>query len=232
LARVERLVLRKADRILPVYEAIMPYLTARGAAARSRVIYNAVNLNGDRKDDYRLHQPVRLLSVGRQVAGKDPEPIIRALAKVPEAELTLIGDGEYHERLSLVARACGVEDRVIMRRSVPNHLLCRLLPEFDLLVCRSDYWELSKVLLEAMLTGLPVVVNRRPGRPVPELSEAFVRLTDGTPEGYAQAIRHLIRDGAERERVGRAAAAHAHAHWAPRDMEAKTAAVYRELLRR
>jgi glycosyltransferase involved in cell wall biosynthesis len=231
LQNVERMVLRRADAVLPVYEAIVPYLSRMGLR-RWTVIYNAVNARGGRKDDYRLHQPVRVLSVGRQVPGKNPEPIIQAMAQVPGARLTVVGDGELHERLVQAAAAAGVGDRVQFQRSVPNDALCRLLPESDIVVLQSDYWELSKSLLEALLAGLPAVINRRPGSPVPELSDAFVRFTDGTPDGYASAIRALITDDAGRERLGRAAAAHARAHWAPEAMEARTVAVYRQLLER
>ena len=229
LEPVERLVLQRADMVLPVYEAIVPYLARMGVDGRWTVIHNAVNVRAGCKDDYRLHRPIRLVSVGRQLPGKNPEAIIRALRLLPEAQLTLVGDGEYHARLCRAAAACGVADRVIVHRSLPNEVLCGRLPEFDLFVAHSDYWELSKAVLEALLAGLPVVLNRRQGPVAPELRNGLVKLTDGSPEGYAQALRHLIEHEAERERLGREAAAYARRHWAPEAMEAKTADIYRQL---
>jgi glycosyltransferase involved in cell wall biosynthesis len=230
LRAVERHALRRADVVLPVYRAIVPYLNRLGVS-RYQVAYNV--LNGEhltRKRDYALHDPVRVISVGRQFDAKNPEQLIRAVAALPDVELTLVGDGPLHERLREVARESGAGDRVGFRRNASNNALCRLLAEQDIFATHSEYWELSKAVLEALLAGLPVVLNRRQGAPVPELTPELAILVENEPEGYAEALRRLISDGERRERLGRTAAAYAHDHWAPEKTEQAIVEIYLGLL--
>ena len=105
-----------------------------------------------------------------------------------------------------------------------------MLPDYDIFAIRTDYFELSKCLLEAFLTGLPVIVNRRPGQPVPELTEDICMLVENTPDSYRTALKKLISDHALRERLGRAAFAHARAQWGPEKTEAAYVEIYRGLL--
>ena len=227
---MERLSLRDADLVLPVYRPIVPFLERIGVT-RYRVAYNVINpAHLVKKDDYALHRPVRVISVGRLIAEKDPSALIAAVAAMPDVELTIVGDGPIVGDLRRTAEERGVAGRVVFRPAVPNDELCRLLPQFDIFAIRSDYFELSKSMLEALLTGLPVVVNRRPGDPVPELTGDIALLVDNTAAGYQAALQRLISDHAFRERLGRAAYAHAQARWAPEKTEAAYIAAYRELL--
>jgi glycosyltransferase involved in cell wall biosynthesis len=230
LDALERTALRAADRVLPVYRPIVPYLERLGVT-RYEVIYNVLDAGNLRpKTDYRLHDPAKILNVGRQFADKNPDHLIGALSRLQRAELTLVGDGPYHDRLREQAERSGLADRVRFVRSTANDALCRMLGDFDLFAVHSEYWELSKAVIEASLSGLPVVVNRRRGEPVPELIGDHVRLVENTVEGYADALSSLIVDDRSRENLGRAAAAHAWERWAPAKMEARVAAIYRDLM--
>lgn len=232
MVKFEEETLKTADWVLPVYESIRGYAARRGAR-RIEVCYNVINPDClMKKESYALHQPPRIISVSRQIPGKNPENLIRAMAALPEAELTMVGDGEGHTHLEEAARNCGLASRVSFRRSIPNDQLCRLLPEFDIFAAHSDYWEISKSVLEPLLTGLPVVFNRRPGEPVPELQGDFLLMVDNTPEGYGRALQRLLTDHAFREALGRRAYAHAQAHWSPAAAEARYVEIYRSLLSR
>ena len=231
LRNVEEIVLRNANMVLPVYRPIIPYLESMGLN-NYEVAYNVLNPNHlRRKTDYGLHSPVRLISVGRHFREKNPDNIIRALVKLPHAHLTLVGDGPYQERLEKLTRERGVAGRTSFLRAIPNDQLCAMLPEFDIFVVHTDYWEIGKAVLESLLTGLPVVINRRRGEPVPELQGDHVILVDNTPDGYSSALERLINDGVMRETLGRKAYAHARSHWAPSITEAKYVEIYKKILR-
>ncbi len=217
-----------ADKVLPVYQPIIPYLKKIGVE-RYEVAYNVVNPAFLRKkEDYRLHHPVRLISVGRHFQFKNPENIIRALRRLPEAELTLVGDGPYQSCLQNLAVECGVAERTIFRPSIPNDELCASLADYDIFVVHTEHWEISKAALEAFLVGMPVVINRRLGEPVPELKDDFLTFVENTEESYYAALKKMMEDDALRERLGRAAYAHAQKHWAPAVTEANYARIYRE----
>lgn len=228
---IERIGLLNADLVMPVYRPIVPYLERMGVK-RYEVCYNILNQTHlHRKDDYRLHSPVRVISVGRQFEDKNPDNLIRAVAMLPDVELTLVGDGPYHQHLRDVAREVGIDDRVIFHAALPNDELCRRLPEYDIFATHTEYWEISKSVLEPLLAGLPVLLNRRRGEPVPELTDDICVLVPNTVEAYQRALSALITDDSRRERLGRSAYSHAQAHWAPAATEAKFAGIYRRLAR-
>lgn len=225
--------LRNANMVVPVYKSILPYLYRLGIPEeRIRVCYNVLNiLHLKEKKDYRLHSPARLLYVGRLFEGKDPTQILRALVHIPDAEYTIIGDGPYRPGLEILACELGLKNRVHFEPAVDNNELCQRLPDYDIFAIHTDYFELNKSLLEALLTGLPSIVNFRRGDQVPEFQEGdFVWQVENTSEGYQKAIQYLLNNDFEREALGRRAFEHARALWNPRKTEAAYVEVYNQLL--
>ncbi len=228
--RIEITGAQHADLLLPVYQSIIPYLTRIGCA-HYQVAYNVLNSNYlGKKESYALCRPVRLVSVGRQFRSKNPENIIRAVQDLPGTQLTLIGDGAYHDRLRNLAHTLQLEDRVLFQPSLSNDELCRQLPSYDIFVAHNNFWGISKAMLEALLTGMPAIANQRVGGVVPEMQGDFLMLVENTKEGYGQAIRKLIEDDAFREQLGRKAYAHAQEHWAPAKTEAKYVEIYKRVM--
>jgi len=226
---IARLALQDADLVMPVYRPIVPYLERLGIR-HYEVCYNVLNPEHlRRKDDYNLHDPVRIVSVGRQFREKNPENLIRAVAKIRGTHLTIVGNGPYHDRLKELARQELVTDRVEFIPALPNDQLCRRLPDFDIFAVHTEYWELSKSVLEPLLTGLPVIINRRRGPEVPELTKDICLLVEDTVQGYKSALESLISDRDFRARLGRAAYAYAQANWSPARTEEKFSNIYRRL---
>ncbi len=223
--------LRNADLVMPVYRPILPYLARKGVV-RTKVCYNVLNsVHLKQKSDYSLARPRKLICVGRLLEEKNPVNIIKAVRRLPDVELLIVGDGAKRAELEALVSRLGVGERVRFAPAIRNDELCRMLPTFDIFVVHTEYWEINKSVLEALLTGLPVVINRRVGEAVPEFEEAdFVRLVENTEESYFAAIRSLLEDDAGRADLGRRAFAHAQAHWAPEKTEAIYADIYRQFL--
>lgn len=228
--RVERLALRGAHLVLPVYQPILPYLSSLGVE-RVEVAYNTVNPRALRpKRNYRLHRPIRVISVGRQLRFKNPANLLRAVANLSNVHLTLVGDGPVHDDLVRLAKHVGASDWIVFERALPNDEVCARLAESDIFAVHSEFWELSKSVLEALLTGLPVVINERRGEPVPELQAGFVLVVPNTPDGYGTALGQLINDAKLREKLGRAGRAAAEKSWSPKTTEANFVRIYRRAL--
>ena len=222
--------LRNADLVMPVYQPIVPYLQRLGVS-RVEVCYNVLNrLHLRQKTDYALHRPARIVYVGRLFDDKNPANIIRAVARLSEVELTVVGDGPILGALQELAKQLDVQRRVRFLPAVANDALCELLVEQDIFAVHTEYWEISKSVLEALLTGLPVIINRRIGDPVPELEGDFVLKVNNTEEDYLAALTQLLQDHEARAALGRRAFAHAQAHWSPAMTDAKYAAIYRTFL--
>jgi glycosyltransferase involved in cell wall biosynthesis len=168
--------------------------------------------------------------VGRHFSLKNPQNIIRAMPELPNAHLTLVGDGPYQGILETLVRDLNLESRVIFEPAIPNDELCRRMPEYDIFVIHTEHWEISKAVLEALLTGMPCIINKRKKEQVPELQGDFVMLVDDTKENYLEAIRKLIEGNSTREALGRKAYAHAQEHWSPAKTEAKYAEIYKHVI--
>ena len=223
--------LRSADLVMPVYSPIVPYLERLGVR-HYEVCYNV--LDGSRlkaKSDYALHDPARIVYVGRLFDDKNPANIIRAVAELDHVTFTIVGDGPIRAALAAIEGECGVAGRVTFRPAVANDELCLMLQEFDLFAVHSEYWEISKSVLEALLAGLPVIINRRNGPPVPELEGDFVIKVNNTVGEYRDALQRLLSDDAERATLGRRALAQARKLWAPERTEAKYVEIYRRFMR-
>ena len=182
------------------------------------------------KSNYSLSSPARLICVGRLFELKNPIKIIDAIAGMSSIELTIVGDGPLRSTLASYVEHLGLTERVKFRPAVSNDDLCNLLYESDIFVVHSEHWEISKSVLEALLTGLPVIVNQRLGEPVPELSGGIVRLVENNAEAYASAISELLNNEDQRGNLGKLGARTSNELWSPAKCEDAIVATYSEIL--
>jgi glycosyltransferase involved in cell wall biosynthesis len=227
---IARQTLRDADLVLAVYESQVPYLERVGAR-RIEVVYNLLNGNALRvKDDYVLHDPVRTVSVGRQIAGKDPSNVVRAAAARPHIRLRLVGGGPLESDVRTLVDQLDARERIALAPALPNDELVASLADDDLFVARNDYLGVPKAVLEAMLAGLPIVVNGTSNGPVPELNDGVCLLVEPTAEGFGGGIDRMLEDDDLRERLGRTARAWAERTCLPERVERRVVELYNELL--
>jgi glycosyltransferase involved in cell wall biosynthesis len=229
---IETVGLRNADLVMPVYKPIVPYLLRKGVS-RWDVHYNV--LDGEslmRKSTYASSRPTKLVCVTRMIPEKTPVPILEAIAELPDTELTLIGDGAISPEVHDAINQLGIANRVTWHKAMKNRDLCAQLHKYDIYVLYSQYWELSKSLIEALLTGMPVIVNRRHGAQVPELQDGnFVEFCAGDPKSYRTSIEKLSKNDGARESLGRSALSWAMRNVSPSATEAKFVRTYVEVLR-
>ncbi len=125
---------------------------------------------------YGLGDVPLLLSVGRLVARKGQDNLIRALPailrRVPEAVVLIVGDGPDGPRLRGLVSALGVDRQVHFAGSVPWVDLPAHYAAADVFAmpCRTrgsglDVEGLGIVFLEASASGLPVIAGRSGGAP-------------------------------------------------------------------
>ncbi len=106
-----------------------------------------------------------LLTVARLTAWKGIDHLIRAIAQVPDVRLVVAGDGPDEARLSALADAAGVADRVIFLGRVPRDRLAIYFRAADYTVLYSGYEGLSHTLLESLRAGTPVIASDKGGNP-------------------------------------------------------------------
>jgi glycosyltransferase involved in cell wall biosynthesis len=134
--------------------------------------------------------------VGRLVDWKAVDIAIRAVARVPKAELQIIGDGPMMKTWRSLAGELGVEQRVHFTGWLSQQECALHLRESIALVLPSLYECGGAVVLEAMATGKPVIATRW-GGPADYLDASCGILVE--PEsherlvsGFAEAMQKLL----------------------------------------
>jgi phosphatidylinositol alpha-1,6-mannosyltransferase len=151
-----------------------------------------------------------VMTLGRLVARKGVDDLIRALAGLPpEIKLLVVGDGPDRARLDGLAAEMGLGSRVLLTGYVDRTGPYYQAADVFALASREeeggDVEGFGIVLLEAQAWGLPVIGTSSGGIP-----EAFVEGSTGLlvpparPEELARAIQTLAREEGLRRALGAA----------------------------
>lgn len=176
----------------------------------------------------------RALFIGRLVPYKGLDVLLRALERVPDLRLDIVGAGPEANRLKTMARALAVADRVRWFGEYPDEDLPRRMADADFLVLPSVTIEemFGLVVLEAMASGRPVVTTALPSAVrevnVPGVTGLEVPLRDVA--ALAQALDTLARDPLLRERMGASGRRRVDEHFTRRLMVERHIELYERLV--
>jgi glycosyltransferase involved in cell wall biosynthesis len=240
---LERALSRRTFAVVHVSEsqAALARTLGLAPAGRTRVIVNGIDAAAVRAAAART--PLSRATLGLEpealvlatIARFDPvkrlEVLLRALplvvARVPEAQLLVVGDGPERDALHALARTLALGARVVFTGAIPD--AARVLPLVDLYLTASRREGLPTALLEAMACGVPVLATEAPGNVdavEPEITGRLVPPDDAP--GLAAAAARLLRDPALRARMGQAGRERVERHFTRARMLAEIAALYRE----
>jgi len=138
--------------------------------------------------------------------------LLEALARVPEARLTVVGDGGLKEKYVKKAEELKIADRVVFAGRVSDEELPEYYQDADLFCSasldRSEAYGI--VLMEAAASGLPAVATSIPGvRSVVEDGETGLLVPPNDVAALAEALRDLLNDPELLKKMGEAARAFA-----------------------
>jgi glycosyltransferase involved in cell wall biosynthesis len=200
-----RLIRRAAERaagLITVCQALKDDLAALGVAPeRIRVLRNGVDLERFRPGDraaararFGLDPARRTLgSVGHLIERKGHHLVIQALARCPDTDLVIAGDGPERTALAALAAERGLGARVRFLGTLSQADLAHLYGALDALVLASSREGWANVLLEAMACGTPVVATPVGGTPeVVTAPEAGVLARGADVAALAEAIGALF----------------------------------------
>jgi len=131
----------------------------------------------------------------------------RVVRQVPDARFVIVGEGELHAALRRQIRTSQLERHVVLTGFRPDAL--SLQKGFDLFAMSSVTEGMGSVLLDAMAIGQPIVATRAGG--IPEVisdGRTGVLVPPRDADALAVAITRLLRNGAERARLGATAQEH------------------------
>jgi glycosyltransferase involved in cell wall biosynthesis len=157
-----------------------------------------------------LRVPGRVIGVGRLLARKGYDVLIRALGRTlqshPEVHLLIVGDGPEKQVLKQLATRLGVDAAVTFFGRVPRSDLPSLLRTAEVF-CHPASWDnVPFAPLEAMGCGLPTVVSASGG--LPEIvGTAGVVHRVGDDAELSAILVQLLSNPSLRETLGKAARA-------------------------
>jgi len=207
-ARMRRALLA-ADAVVAQGEFLAERLRGLGvASARLRVIPNGVRLSDE--PVRALPAVPRLLAVGSLTPKKGFDILLQAFRlvqeRVPDARLTIAGDGPEGARLRQLASALGVSDAVRFPGFVTGEAKAALFAGARIFVSSSRREPFANANLEAMAAGLPIVATRVGGT-IEMVGDGAIGLLvePEDPEALAEAVLRLMDDPRQAETMGRAA---------------------------
>ncbi len=191
---IEPFVLRKAAKVICAYNFIYDFAkNLCRDSGKIEVIYNRIDMTQFIPDASlrKSHTNLNILCVGRLFERKNPEYLIKAIPNV-NAKLLIIGDGPYRKKMEGIIKSLNLNGKVSLIPSVSNSRIDNYYKKADIFVSVNDYGGVSKVVIEAMASGLPVVVNRSRWESSPELLGDTAVIADNSPAGFAKALNRMI----------------------------------------
>ncbi|WP_214411241.1 glycosyltransferase [Sphaerisporangium fuscum] len=169
-ARLERAIGRRANAVIAFCCQEADELIRMGVPRRNiAVVPHGVDVERFRRQgaSHPRGQRPRLLHVGHITRGGGAHAAIRALDGIPDAELLIAGgpvagspDTEQDlERLRILAKEVGVEDRVTLLGHVSHSAMPKLMRSADVVLSLPVAVPNGKVALEAMACGVPVIAS-------------------------------------------------------------------------
>jgi glycosyltransferase involved in cell wall biosynthesis len=200
--RAKRLTSRAVDRHVGVGERTSREIEALVGLPEDSVLTIHNGVPDDQRAVGERPPPGRLVgSIGRFEHQKGFDVLIRALARLEDVSLVLVGDGSERRRLRELAAEVGVEERIVWKEWTDDPRSD--LQAFDVFVLPSRFEGFPLALLEALLTRAAVVASD-----VGSVAEAVRDGETGLlvpaedPGALADAIRRLLADAELGRRLG------------------------------
>lgn len=162
-----------ATQVIAVSHEMKDELIERGAP-KERILVNVYGVDGNR---FPYHDPSKVpphaIFWGRLVRKKAPYLTLlafgKALEQVPNAELTLIGNGPLWEDVKILSEAMNLSDKIhfipaVLHHELPSYIkMARVYVQHSLTTSNGDSEGTPNSILEAGVSGLPVVSTRHAG---------------------------------------------------------------------
>jgi teichuronic acid biosynthesis glycosyltransferase TuaC len=198
---------RECAAIITVSEALKNKLVAIGAPAdKITVLRNGVDLDMFRPLESSLAQAgtdrPTFLTVGNLLPEKGQDVALRALARMPDAELLVAGDGPLRGRLEGLANELGIASRVTFLGQVHSERLVELYNRAAATILASTREGMPNVILESLACGTPVIASAVGG--IPEVvtePEAGIVVSGMAPDTLLAAMNSIVVQPRARSKV-------------------------------
>jgi glycosyltransferase involved in cell wall biosynthesis len=214
-ATVFRMTLHLSDRIIVVSDSWRDELSAMGPAIAAKIVEIPTGVDLDRFVVERTELGSGLLFVGildRFHRYKGLDVLLEAVAGLTEPfDLTVVGEGELRAEYEAQAAKLGIASRVHFLGRVDDDQLRGAYASAGIYILPSDFARneggFTLTALEAMASGLPVVLADGAGQVAREAADAGagIRTPAGDAAALQAAIKTLLDDESLRADMGKRA---------------------------
>ena len=208
LSRIERINARRAPLVISTSEYCRQMIHDHYGVPKSRIslVPEGINVAQWREQAHSSERdPWTVLCVARQYPRKHIADLLHAwpnvVAHVPQATLTIIGDGPDHDRLRAIVHRFNLEASVRLLGALPDDGEVRSWYGRASIFCLPSVQEgFGIVFLEAMASGLPVISTTAAAIPevVPQ-RQAGILIAPGDIRQLSAALIELLENAALRE---------------------------------
>jgi len=210
-----RFSLRKAKMILPVSHDVEKALLNLGVSStKTKVVYLGVDVDRFLEpspleaDDDRLSAPGYMLNVSRLLPSKNQDTLIRAFAAYCKSfgsgkeRLIIVGDDFHGHKNYLITLAdeLGIGSQVLLLGFVPHDKIAGIYHRASLYIHLSYVESFGFPVLEAMASGVPVVVSNRTA--IPEVvGDAGILVDPDNLDEIVVAMRRVLIESSLRDEL-------------------------------
>ena len=199
-----------------VSDAVLDSMAAYPVRIKDRIhrVYNGIEFGQDQVPSWSPHlnhvpaSVPKILNVGRLSVQKNHQAMLETMARLPNAHLVLVGEGEIRAKIESQVKGMKLTDRVTFVGEVPPEDVRAIMNCCDLFLFPSLWEAMPMSLLEAMAAGMPIVASNIPAN-CEALQDTGV-LVPPEPTQLVAAITELLNNPAAAAELGRKAAVRAH----------------------
>lgn len=153
-------------------------------------LYNPVNL-----DHFQLHDENDgyAVTIGRFENEKGFDLLLKAINKVPDLKVKIVGSGSEKEGLQKMIISLGLSDRVSILSEADRSEVKEYIQKSSFLILPSRYETFGNVLLEAMACGKPVVATRC-GGPEEIITPTSGYLCEANADDLGEKISMMVKN--------------------------------------
>jgi glycosyltransferase involved in cell wall biosynthesis len=200
-------VLRDANKIIVLTEDYGYLIKDKYGINKDKIkiIPNWNNFNIIKNKSMNLHNPIRLLFVGRLSYQKNIPILLdsfkEAYTKNKKIELHIVGEGEDKKLIEKFIKEKKLKNKIIIYGSKTGNELEKIYKKSDIFISLTRQESFGTVYLEAMASGLPIITtNIFAVRNVVKNNYNGI-LVKPTPEKIAKAIERLVQNTKLREKL-------------------------------
>jgi glycosyltransferase involved in cell wall biosynthesis len=199
--RIAKRIFYQADRIICDSEYEKNLVTKKFPVQKDKLVWIPIGINFHEFSAFNAtRDPHRLLYIGRIEKYKGIHYIIEALPTLEEYSLVIVGKGPYEKDLNDLAQTLDVQHKITWKKDLSREDLIREYKSAGIFISLSSFEAYGITVAEALVSGLPVIVNRNGALKEFVDGEACIGI-EPSAERLMEAIRSLKTTTGYRKRI-------------------------------